>query len=309
MLDIQQQIISGNKTRRSIKPQWLVVHDTGDEGATAQNEHDYFSSGDRGASADVFIDSNNIIQIIDTDEFYSWAIGDGHGKYGKTNSNSMSFEMSIGNDGQPTEATIQNTLDVVKYFMNKYNIDIDHVVTHHQCSDKNCPASFSSNSWARWYDFKDRLLNGATTISGEWILDTTGYWYKHLDGTYTKNGWEKINSEWYLFDERGYMDYSWKKSEGNWYYLGESNDGSLKTGWIYDKNYKAWFYSNSNGVMLTGWQKISNEWYYFDTTGAMKTEWINDSGKDYLLYSNGVMAHDITIYGYKINSSGQATKI
>lgn len=75
MLEIQQQIISYNKSARSSVPIYIVVHDTGDAGATAQNEHDYFAGGDRQASADFFVDDNNIIQIIDTDNNYSWHCG------------------------------------------------------------------------------------------------------------------------------------------------------------------------------------------------------------------------------------------
>ena len=55
MLYIQKQFISYNRSSRSTKPIYIVIHDTGDAGATAQNEHDYFNSGNRGASADFFI--------------------------------------------------------------------------------------------------------------------------------------------------------------------------------------------------------------------------------------------------------------
>ena len=34
-----------------------------------------------------------------------------------------------------------------------------------------------------------------------------------------------------------------------------------------------------------------------------------DGGHDYLLYSNGTMAHDCEAYGYKIDSNGVAVKI
>lgn len=37
-------------------------------------------------------------------------------------------------------------------------------------------------------------------------------------------------------------------------------------------------------------------WDYFIATG-----WIKDNAKDYLLYSNGAMVHDWTLYGYNIN--------
>lgn len=39
----------------------------------------------------------------------------------------------------------------------------------------------------------------------EWIKDNKGWWYKHADGSYTKNGWEKINNKWYYFNGSGYM--------------------------------------------------------------------------------------------------------
>ncbi|MFR2890849.1 MAG: surface protein PspC, partial [Clostridium butyricum] len=40
-----------------------------------------------------------------------------------------------------------------------------------------------------------------------------------------------------------------------------------------------------------------------------QTGWIKDYGKDYLLYSNGVMVHDTVLYGYRFESNGVATKI
>ena len=144
--------------------------------------------------------------------------------------------------------------------------------------------------------------------AGGWMLDNTGWWYKHTDGTYTKGEWEKIDNKWYLFDSRGYMLYGWQYSSAdNWYYLGNASDGSMKTGWVLTDN--KWYYMNSDGAMQIGWQKIDNEWYYFDNSGAMKTGWIKDNGKDYLLYSNGAMAHDLELYGYKFDSNGVATKI
>lgn len=147
-----------------------------------------------------------------------------------------------------------------------------------------------------------------TDNKGEWILDENGWWYKHTDGSYPKDKWEKINNNWYLFDSKGYMLYGWQYSNGsNWYYLGLEDDGAMKTGWVFNDN--KWYYMNSNGAMQIGWLKINNKWYYFDKSGAMQTGWINVDGKDYLLYSNGEMAHDISIYGYNIDSNGVAVKI
>jgi glucan-binding YG repeat protein len=310
--EIQQQFINYNKSVRSAGPKFIVIHDTGDPGAIAQNEHDYFSGGNRGASADFFVDCNNIIQIIDTDNFYSWHCGDGHGAYGITNANSTGIEMCIDNKGEPTDETIQNTIDLTKYLMSKYNIGIDNVVRHYDASRKCCPNSFSSNSWARWFDFKERLSEG--TVNGDWLFDSdkNKWWYKHSDGTCTKDGWEKIDNKWYLFDSEGWMLYDWKYTDGKWYYLNPVTDGTqgeMKTGWVFDKNYRKWYYCNSDGAMLIGWQMINNAWYYLNTDGSMATGWIKDKGKDYMLYSNGEMVCNCDYVGYHFDSDGVATKL
>ena len=61
----------------------------------------------------------------------------------------------------------------------------------------------------------DAIVSGLTgksateTVSnssgGTWIQDNKGWWYKHADGTYTKQDFEQINGEWYYFDYKGYM--------------------------------------------------------------------------------------------------------
>lgn len=157
--------------------------------------------------------------------------------------------------------------------------------------------------------FTEGVLLCDSTIPGSWQLQDSKWWYKHEDRSYTKNGWEKIEDKWYLFDSEGYMIYDWKKDGANWYYLGDSNDGSMKTGWIYDRNYCKWYYFNKDGQMQTGWVEIDDKWYYLDKSGAMQTGWINDGNKLYCCYSSGEMIHNCTMYGYKFDGNGVATKL
>jgi N-acetylmuramoyl-L-alanine amidase CwlA len=212
MLDIQKQFINYNRSSRSQSIKYIVIHSTGNTNDTAQNNHDYFAGGNRGASADFFVDDNNIIQIIDSDNYYSWAVGDGHSKYGISNSNSISIEMCGTNNGNISDKTINNTVELTQYLMNRYNIDIEHVVRHYDASRKSCPYQFQSNNWSRWYDFKERVKNGVK--KGEWLKGTAEgktdkWWYKHADGSYTKQDFEYIDGNWYYFDYEGYMITGW----------------------------------------------------------------------------------------------------
>ena len=74
-MEILTKIINYNKSPRNQKPKYIVIHSTGNTNDTALNNWNYFNGGNRGASADWFVDDNNAVQIIDTDYYYSWHCG------------------------------------------------------------------------------------------------------------------------------------------------------------------------------------------------------------------------------------------
>ncbi|GEA30016.1 GH25 family lysozyme [Clostridium diolis] len=106
---------------------------------------------------------------------------------------------------------------------------------------------------------------------GTWINENDKWWYKHTDGTFTKDAWEFINGKWYLFDSEGWMIHDWKKYGDSWYYFGDYNNGAMKTGWYCDEKSSKWYYFNGEGIMQTGRIKIDDKWYHFDNNGAMGT--------------------------------------
>lgn len=93
-----------------------------------------------------------------------------------------------------------------------------------------------------------------------WVQSGSRWWYKHADGSYTTNGWEKINGTWYYFDQAGWMATGWVKDNGTWYYL------------------------NDNGSMATGWYQVGGKWYYSYASGALA---VNTTVDGYKVNHNG----------------------
>lgn len=163
--------IAYNITQRTEPPQYIVVHDTGNTGigADARSHFSYFNSGNRGSSADFFVDDREILCVNDYHTNYTWHCGDGYGKYGITNGNSVGVEMCINADGD-YEKAFANTVRCVRNLMAELGIDAGHVVRHYDASRKVCPGSFAEDNWARWWIFKELLEGGLTMTQYEELL-------------------------------------------------------------------------------------------------------------------------------------------
>ena len=162
MLPITKKITKYNhrEDNTTADIQYIVIHDTGNVTDSDEGNANYFSKDGRNASAHYFVDDDSITQIVE-DKNIAWHVGDGKGAYGITNKNSLGVEMCrVNND--VTALTEQNTIELVKMLMQKYNVSIDRVVRHYDASRKNCPSSFSANNWARWIAFKSKLGSTAT---------------------------------------------------------------------------------------------------------------------------------------------------
>ena len=151
--------IKYNRSNRGGTPiKYIVVHDTGNpsRGANATAHYNYFNGGDRSSSADFFVDDTQVLCVNDYYKFYTWHCGDGKGKYGITNRNSVGIEFCINVDSDRNK-TLERTAQLVRELMQKLNIPIERVVRHYDASRKNCPQSMSGNGWAQWYKFKEKL--------------------------------------------------------------------------------------------------------------------------------------------------------
>lgn len=173
------------KPGRPIK--YLVIHFTAGasskDGSAKKNRNVFLT---RNASADFVVDDENIIQVNpDLKNYYCWAVGDGNGKYGITNTNSISIEMCSNlkkgaSASMPnhsgwyfTDQVLNKTIKLAKHLMQTYNIPIERVVRHYDASRKPCPGivgwndgtlydesgkKIGTNSSEKWKEFKNKLI-------------------------------------------------------------------------------------------------------------------------------------------------------
>lgn len=107
-----------------------------------------------------------------------------------------------------------------------------------------------------------------TSLTGSWVQDSKGWWYKNTDNSYPKNEWKEIDSKWYVFNAEGYMITGWYYSNSNWYFLDQS------------------------GKLLTGWIETNGKWYYLEPAGK-------DTKPKGAMYVD-----EMTEDGYKLGTDG-----
>ena len=151
-----------HESRNGQTVKYIVMHYTGNQTDTAKANANYFATGDRGASAHYFVDSNSIYQSVE-DQCAAWHCGKNYGSnnlYGKcTNKNSIGIEM-CSSKGTITTATVNQAVLLVKYLMERYNVSADHVVRHYDVCSKSCPgwSGWLPPDESKWIHFKS-LLN------------------------------------------------------------------------------------------------------------------------------------------------------
>lgn len=154
----------GNKNfgakRSSTK--YIIIHYTGNNKDTAENNARYFFNGDRRAGANFFVDGKGVWAST-PEEYTAYGAGVLHNrKYAKlwgvcTNHNAINIEIACdAGNSLPTAEAVTNAIELTKSLMAKYGIPEDHVVRHKDVCGKNCPAYWWDD--AKWQsEFKARL--------------------------------------------------------------------------------------------------------------------------------------------------------
>lgn len=191
-MNINKKLIKYNfSSRKGVSIKYIVIHDTGNTniGSNAEAHFRYFNGADRQSSAHYFVDDKQVLQLVE-DSNSAWHCGDGKGKYGVLNSNSLGIEICVNRDGNYKKA-VETTIELTKYLMKLYSIPLENVVRHYDSSRKICPASMSANNWKAWDEFKQALK-----VTDEYInLDILGKKVK-------VKGYFKNNTNYMILDNK-----------------------------------------------------------------------------------------------------------
>lgn len=115
------------------------------------------------------------------------------------------------------------------------------------------------------------LVGEDSSSSMEWKLgwnkDNVGWWYctnvENKSYFTSKDGWQEIDGEWYIFDDNGY---------------------ALQDKWYQDEKNNAWYYLDENCKMVRGsdgkplWKWISSKCYAFGGDGKMYSDCVTSDG-------------------------------
>lgn len=130
-------------------------------------------------------------------------------------------------------------------------------------------STMATNTWIDNYyvDASGVWIPNKEKPTDKWITSGNRKWYRHADGSYTKNDWEVIDGKYYRFDKDGWMVTGWQKIGNVTYYMDKTTGERYGEGWHWIDG--SCYYMNAKGEMAV------DTWidgYYVDASG----KWIKD---------------------------------
>lgn len=163
MVNIIEKLSTRNCNLNSNNPQYIIIHETDNQskGANAKAHASAQSNGNIGkASVHYYVDDHSIYKCLEH-KHGSWNCGDGAGKYGIHNNNTISIEICVNSDGDYNKA-VTNCIDLVRYLKGGYYSNCK-IVRHYDASRKWCPRKILDSNY--WNTFLKRVETGDITSS------------------------------------------------------------------------------------------------------------------------------------------------
>ena len=159
-------------TRSESSIKYIVIHYTGNNGDTAANNCTYFQGANRHASAHYFVDGGTYVYNSVPVKSVAWSVGgfysrsNGAGAYYQKciNANSISIEMCNCVRSVP-DKVFDQTVELTKYLMEKYDIPASRVIRHWDVNGKSCPGRWTGKNNSGWEKFKKTITEEGTKVA------------------------------------------------------------------------------------------------------------------------------------------------
>lgn len=177
-------------------PQYLVIHETANPGATALNHVSYWSSGRQGGEAHYVADWTEKVYHTTPDNFACWHVG------GSANSWSVGIELCHATNQADFEKVWKTGVEFAAWYLQSQGWGIDRMVSHRIAneiwdtySDHTDPDGYFrefGKSWAQFVqEVQERLEDDMTTPADVWGYDwentaPQGNMYNCVVGLYKK---------------------------------------------------------------------------------------------------------------------------
>lgn len=100
-------------------------------------------------------------------------------------------------------------------------------------------------------------------------------------------GWYYLKGKWCYLDRNGKRVEGTQTIDGKVYQFTE--DGNVREGWESDKDNNWYYYDRTSGAIKDNWKQISGKWYYFNKDGIMQKGLQTIKGVKFYLNDSGAM--------------------
>lgn len=138
-MNITKMITKKNCYVGQNKPAYVVIHETDNwsKGANAKAHATAMKNGNLAGTVHYYVDSDSIYQTLEHQDG-AWAVGDGKGKYGITNKNSINIEICVNPESDYYKA-VEKCEQLAAYLLKQYGWGTERLKRHYDASRKHCP--------------------------------------------------------------------------------------------------------------------------------------------------------------------------
>lgn len=165
-MEIKKMIAKTHCYMGQNKPAYVVMHETDNwnPGASALAHANAMRNGNLDGTVHFYVDSKEIYQTLDFQDG-AWAVGDGNGRYGISNLNSINIEICV-NPESDYYTAVANAQWLAAKLLKDRGWSADRLKMHYDASRKHCPRRILDEGlWTEFVNKVQKQLSGSGPVA------------------------------------------------------------------------------------------------------------------------------------------------